>query len=229
MVLDKIELYYDGVNISKFTGPQIKGYTTNISQLKTAGIIDYSTFIKNSLQHSRGLPISFQLCDEVDDDIQQNALKIQSFSPSIFVKIPIIKSSGETNANIIEHLHRQNTQINVTAIFTIEQIDSLKECFSKTTPVIISIFGGRINDLGVDCSSIVKHAVETFKQHPNIKILWAACRTIYNIFEAQKQGAHIITVPELVLSKLGSVNKTLLQSSIDTVTTFKNDGVNITL
>jgi transaldolase len=224
-----IDIYYDGVNVSKFSGPEIKGYTTNITQLKTAGITDYSTFIKDSLEHSKGLPISFQLWDEMDEDIEKTAQKIQAFSPSIFVKIPIIKSSGDTNNNIIKRIHEQNIQINVTAIFTIEQIDSLKECFGKTTPVIISIFGGRINDLGTDCSSIVKHAVETFKEYPNIKILWAACRTIYNIFEAQNHGAHIVTVPEVVLSKLGSINKTLLQSSIDTVTTFKNDGINIIL
>ena len=224
-----IDIYYDGVNVSKFSGPEIKGYTTNISQLKTAGITDYSKFIKDSLEHSRDLPISFQLFDEIDEDIETTAQKIQEFAPSIFVKIPIIKSNGELNANIIQRIHRQNIQINVTAIFTIEQIDSLKECFDKTTPVIISIFGGRINDLGIDCSSIVKHAVHTFKEYPNVKILWAACRTIYNIFEAQNHGAHIVTVPEVVLCKLSSINKTLLQSSNDTVTTFKNDGKNLIL
>jgi len=222
-----IDIYYDGVDVSKFSGPEIKGYTTNISQLKTAGITDYSKFIKDSLENSRSLPISFQLFNEVDEDIETTSQKIQAFSPSIFVKIPIIKSNGESNANIIRRIHENNTQINVTAIFTVEQIDSLKECFGKTTPVIISIFGGRINDLGMDCSSIVKHAVETFKEYPNVKILWAACRTIYNIFEAQNHGAHIVTVPEAVLIKLSSINKTLLQSSIDTVTTFKNDGINI--
>ena len=116
-------------------------------------------------------------------------------------------------------------QINVTAIFTIEQIYTLKECFNKNTNVIISIFGGRINDLGLNCSDIVKYAVNTFKDYANVKILWAACRTIYNMVEAEQQGAHIVTVPELILSKISSMNKSLEQASIDTVTSFKNDGI----
>jgi transaldolase len=224
-----IEIYYDGVNISKFINPEIKGYTTNISQLKLACITDYSAFIKESLVHSRGLPISFQLFDETDDGIEATAKKIQSYSPSIFVKIPVIRSNGDSNATIIKRLHEQTTQINVTAIFTIEQIDSLKDSFNKTTPVIVSIFGGRINDLGLDCAPIVQHAVNTFKEYPNVKILWAACRTIYNMFEAEKHGAHIVTVPEVVLSKMGALNKSLIESSIDTVTAFKNDGANVVL
>jgi transaldolase len=226
MVLEKIEIYYDGVNIQQNCGPEIKGFTTNITFLKNAGITNYNAFITNSLLYSNKRPISFQIYEELDIEIENISKRIQAFDSSIFVKIPIIKSNGETNANIIKKLHQQHIQINVTAIFTKEQIDTIKECFNKDTNVIISIFGGRINDLGLDCSDIVKYAVDSFKEYNNVKILWAACRTIYNIIEAEQQGAHIVTVPEVVLSKISSMNKSLEQASIDTVTTFKNDGIN---
>lgn len=225
MVLDKIEIYYDGVNIQQNCGTEIKGFTTNITLLKTAGITDYSSFIKKCLLYSNKRPISFQLYDEIDIEIENTAKKIQSFDNSIFVKIPIIKSNGITNSTIIQKLHEQNLQINVTAIFTIEQIDTLKNCFNKNTNVIISIFGGRINDLGIDCSDIVKHAVNTFKDYTNVKILWAACRTVYNMIEAEKQGAHIVTIPEVVLTKMNLMNKSLQEASIETVNNFKNDGI----
>jgi transaldolase len=117
-------------------------------------------------------------------------------------------------------------QINVTAIFNKEEIDSLKDCFGMETNVIISIFGGRINDYGLDCSDIIKHAVETFKEYKNIKILWAACRSVYNIIEAKKQGAHIITVPESVLSKIHRLNQNPDDGTLETVSLFRKDGIN---
>ena len=226
MVLENIEIFYDGVNIQNNCGPEIKGFTTNISFLKSAGIIDYSSFIKKCLLYTNNRPISFQLYDEIDIEIEKTANKIQSFDSSIFVKIPIIKSNGELNATIIKKLHEQHIQINVTAIFTIEQIDTIKECFNKNTNVIISIFGGRINDLGLNCSDIVKYAVNTFKNYNNVNILWAACRTIDNMIEAEQQGAHIVTVPDTVLSRMNRLKQSLSEAALDTVNTFKNDGIN---
>ena len=221
----EIEIYYDGVDINKYNGDDIKGFTTNISFLKQNKISDYGEFIKTSLLYSSGRPISFQLFDDDDEDIYITAKKIQLFDPSIYVKIPVIKTTEEFNNNVIKKLHDEKIQINVTAIFTIEQIDSLLGCFNKETNVIISIFGGRINDSGIDCSDIVKHAVDTFKEYKNIKILWAACRTIYNIFEAQQQGAHIVTVPDSVLTRMHRINQPTKQASLETVQAFKQDGL----
>lgn len=224
--MNKIEIYYDGVEIEKYNDSYIKGFTTNISFLKNNLISNYDEFIKKSLLYTDNRPISFQIYDDDDELIEYNTKKIQSYSNSIFVKIPVIKTTGEFNNNIIKKLHDQNIQINVTVIFTKEQIDSLKNCFNKKTNVIISIFAGRINDSGIDSSDILNYAVETFKDYKNIKILWAACRTIYNIIEAEKQGAHIVTVPESVLSRLYRLKQTPLEASLEAVKTFKEDGIN---
>jgi transaldolase len=221
-----IELYYDGVDIKNNNGPLIKGFTTNISFLKQAGITDYDKFIKESLLYTNKRPVSFQLYDDDDTSIETTAKKIQSYDDSIFVKIPVIKTTGEYNNSIISKLHEENIQINVTAIFTKEQIDSLKNCFGKKTQVIISVFGGRINDSGIDCTDVVKHAVDTFKDFKNVKILWAACRTIYNIIEANHHGSHIVTAPDSVLSRLYRLNQTPHDASIETVKTFRKDGIN---
>jgi transaldolase len=226
--MNKIEIYYDGVEINKFyENPHIKGFTTNISFLKTACISDYHEFITNSLKYNKGRPISFQLYDDTDNDIELTAKRISSYDKdSIFVKIPIIKTNGESNANIIKKLHKEGIKINITTIYTKEQINSIHECFSMETDVIISIFAGKINDSGIDCSDIVKYAVDTFSKYNNIKILWAACRTIYNIFEAEKQGAHIVTVPDSVLSRLHRIGDDLYEASLKQVKQFKEDGLN---
>ena len=226
--MNNIDIYYDGVEIDKFyENPHIKGFTTNISFLKAAGISDYHDFITNSLKYTNRRPISFQLYDDTDDDIEITAKKISSYDKnSIFVKIPIIKTNGESNANIIKKLHNEGIKINVTAIFTKEQIDSINKCFNIDNDVIISIFAGRINDSGLDCSDVVKYAVETFKEYSNIKILWAACRTIYNMFEAEKQGAHIVTVPDSVLSRLYRIGDDTYEASLKQVKQFREDGIN---
>lgn len=221
-----IELYYDGVDIKNNNGPLIKGFTTNISFLKQAGITDYDKFIKECLLYTNKRPISFQLYDDHDSDIENTAKQIQSYDTSIFVKIPVIKTCGAYNNTVISKLHQENVQINVTAIFTKEQIDSIKGCFGRETSVIISVFGGRINDSGVDCTDVVKYAVDTFKEFKNIKILWAACRTIYNVIEANNQGSHIVTAPDTVLSRLYRLNQTPADASIETVNTFRKDGIN---
>jgi transaldolase len=225
--MNKIEIYYDGVDIKKHSeNKHIKGFTTNISFLKDAGISDYDAFIKESLIYSKGKPISFQLYDDTDTDIEKTANKICSYDrKSIFVKIPIIKSNGDSNANIIKKLHNQGNKVNVTAIFTKEQIDSIKDCFSRETDVIVSIFAGRINDSGLDCSDVVKHAVDTFSTYKNVKILWAACRTIYNMFEAEKQGAHIVTAPDSVISRMSRIGDDSYEASLKQVQQFKKDGI----
>ena len=225
--MNHIEVYYDGVNIDKFyDNPNVKGFTTNISFLKAAGISDYHSFITNSLKYIQGRPISFQLYDDLDEDIESTAKIISSYDKEhIFVKIPVIKTNTESNANIIQKLHNESIKINVTAIFTKEQIDSIRTCFDKTTDVIVSIFAGRINDSGLDCSDVVKHAVETFKDYPNIKILWAACRTVYNMFEAENQGAHIVTVPDTVLSRMNRIGDDTHEASVQQVKQFMKDGI----
>lgn len=225
--MQRIEVYYDGVDIEKYcNNPNVKGFTTNISFLKTAGISDYHSFITNSLKYIQGRPISFQLYDETDEDIELTAKKISSYDKeNIFVKIPIIKTDTTSNANIIRKLHNESIKINVTVIFTKEQIDLISNCFDKTTDVIVSIFAGRINDSGIDCSDVVKHAVDTFKDYPNVKILWASCRTVYNMFEAQNQGAHIVTVPDTVLSRMTRIGDDTYEASVAQVKQFRKDGI----
>lgn len=221
----KIEIYYDGTNIRENSGLDVSGFTTNISFLLASKITNYENFIKESLGYSAGRPISFQLYDDDDAGIENTARKITSYDDSIFVKIPVMKTDKSPNAEVIRKLHLDGVKINVTAIFTKEQLDSIKDCFDKETEAIISVFGGRINDCGVDATSVVEHACNLFKEHPNIKVLWAACRTVYNVLEAEQQGAHIVTVPESVLKRLHRLKEDPYGAAVKTVIQFRNDGL----
>ena len=220
-----IKIYYDGVNVKDNCGDDVEGFTTNISFLKAAGISDYDAFIKESLTYSKGRPISFQLFADTNEDIEFMANKISSYDESIFVKVPVIKTNEESNSRIIQKLHNQGLKINVTAIFTKEQIDSISECFGHTTDAIVSVFAGRINDCGMDSTSIVRHAHEVFKDYPNVRVLWAACRTVYNMVEAERQGADIVTVPDSVLKRRHRLGDDIYQASVNAVRQFRDDGL----
>lgn len=223
--MERIEIYYDGTNIKKNNGKHISGFTTNISFLKESGIQDYEKFILDCLKYSNGRPISFQLYEDTDNEIKFMARKITSYDSSIFVKIPVMKTTEDLNNQVIKELHNEGLQINVTSIFAIEQIDSLNNCFGFKTKAIISIFAGRINDSGKDCTDIITHAIKTFSQYSNIKILWAACRTVYNMFEAENQGAHIVTVPESVLTRMNRIGDKNYDASLKTIKQFRQDGI----
>lgn len=220
-----IKVFYDGVNIENNCGEDVDGFTTNISFVKQGGITDYDAFISNSLKYSNGRPISFQLFDDDDENIEKTARKICSYDQSIFVKIPIMKTNGESNAHVIKKLHDDGLKINVTAIFTKDQIDWIKDCFGTETSAIVSIFAGRINDCGHDSTDVVQHANETFSHLRNVEILWAACRTVYNMVEAEKQGADIVTVPDSVLQRRHRLGEVTYEASLGAVKQFREDGI----
>ena len=222
----KIKIFYDGTDIKNYTDNDlIAGYTTNISFMKQSGITDYDKFIKGSLKYSKGKPISFQLYDDDDENIERTAKKITSYDKSIYVKIPVIKTDSSSNAGIIKKLHEENVKVNVTAIFYKAQIDSLVGCFDKNTPVIISIFAGRINDCGVDSTEIVQYAKQKFAHLDNVEILWAACRTVYNVIEAENQGADIVTIPAAVVNRIHRLQDDVAEAGLKAAQQFRNDGI----
>lgn len=226
----KIQIYYDGVNIKKYHNYEnIVGFTTNISFMKEGGITDYKNFIEDSIKYINKRPISFQIYEEEDNKIEEMVNKIYQTAGEenkqyVFVKIPIIKTDGKSNVEIIKKLHQEGFNINVTCLYTIEQIKMLENIFDDKTSVIISIFAGKINDTGLSSEDIAKNAHDLTLNKSNIKVLWAACRTVYNIIDAEKQGADIVTVPDKVLDKLkGDFGKDLNEQCLKVAKQFIKD------
>jgi transaldolase len=148
---------------------------------------------------------------------------LASWGDNVFVKIPVTNTAGESTADAVAELARDGVKLNVTAVFTREQIDRLVPRFDARTPAIISIFAGRIADAGVDPQPIVRYAVEQVHARPNIEILWASCREIFSVVLAAEAGCHIITVPNDMLGKLKGLGRSLDDVSLDTVKMFYAD------
>ena len=223
----KIDIYLDGASMSDFRKYKndrlIKGFTTNPSLMRKAGIKDYEKFCKQSLRIIKRKPISFEIFADEIDQIEIQAEKIAKWGKNVFVKIPVINTKNKLNTNLIGKLNRDGIKINVTAVFTLQQTRSILKKIGKVTPLIISVFLGRIADAGLDPSKEITKHLKFIKKYPNVKILWASVRQSFNLIEAERSKCDIITVPPEILKKLSIFNKNLNSYSVETVKMFYRD------
>jgi len=223
----KIDIYLDGADISDFkkykNNRLIKGFTTNPTLMRKAGINDYEKFCKQSLKIIKQKPISFEIFADETGPIKKQAETIAKWGKNVYVKIPVINTKNKLNSDLIGALNNDGIKINVTAVFTIQQTKAILKNIGKKTPLIISVFLGRIADSGLDPNKEVYKHLKAVKNYPNVKILWASVRQPFNLIEAEKSKCNIITIPPEILKKLNLFNKNLNLYSIETVKMFYED------
>ena len=202
----------------------VDGVTTNPSIMRASGVKNYKLQCLKILKITKKKPLSVEVFADNPDEIYSQAKKIKEWSKNLYVKIPIVNTKGVTLNNIIKKLNYEKIKINITAVFTLAQLKKIKSSINQKTPVIISIFCGRIADNGIDPEVIIKKSINLFKNFKNVKILWASTREVFNYYQAQKCGCHIITMGPKFIEKLKSKKITLNNYSIDTVKQFYSDG-----
>jgi transaldolase len=224
-----IKIFADGADLVSIENlnmnKDISGFTTNPSLMKKAGVIDYKNFCQDVLKITKDKPVSFEIFSDDLDEMYDQANEIASWGESVFVKIPITNSKGEKTSSLIKKLLENKIKCNVTAIMTIQQVKEIYEISNSETCVIISIFAGRIADTGIDPIPTMTEAVNICKTKKNIEILWASTREVINIFQANKIGCQIITVPYDILKKTSLIGKNLGELSLETVQGFLNDAI----
>ena len=226
--MGKIKIFYDGVSIEKYADlPYVEGFTTNTSFVYQANVDDYRQFIEEYCKKSKGLPCSFQIWSDSDYEIIRQAKEISSISDNIYVKIPIIKCNGDSNSDVIRQIIETGIKVNITAVHTMDQIDSAFSCLSGETPSIISIFAGGITDTGKNPIETIRYGVEKSNEFKNCEILWAGCQTNLNVKEAEECGCHIITIPDSIMNKLGRIGVDIREASVVKVNKFMEDGIAI--
>jgi len=222
-----IKLFADGadkeVMLEMYKNPMISGLTTNPSLMKKAGITDYVAFSKEILELIPDMPISLEVFSDDIKEMKRQALEIASWGKNVYVKIPITNTKGESTYDVIMYSAHMDIKVNVTAIFTIEQILEILPAITKCPAAYVSIFAGRIADTGVNPKPLMKLAKEVLKAYPHIELLWASSRELYNVIEAESVGCDIITITKDIFNKLHMIGKDLNELSLDTVKTFYND------
>lgn len=223
----KIKLFADGANVVEMkkinSEGMVKGFTTNPTLMKKDGVKDYVAFAKDVLTEITDLPISFEVFTDDFESMERQAREIGSWGKNVYIKIPITNTKGEPSYKLIKKLSDDGMKLNITAILTLEQIENVANNISETTPVIVSLFAGRIADTGRDPVPYIKESLKILKPFQNAELLWASSRELLNIFQAEQCGCHIITITNDILKKLSMVDKDLKELSLDTVKMFHND------
>jgi transaldolase len=223
----KIEIYADGPTVEELTeltsSYPIAGITTNPTLMKKIGVRDYKRYSQEILEKANGLPVSLEILSNETSRIVKEAKILQSWGENVFVKIPIRNTDGKYLYQLISELSHEGVQLNITAVFTESQIDSIHQSMSPGVSAILSVFAGRIADTGKNPEVIVKHALEMHKDKENTKVLWASPREPYNIIQAENIGCHIITLVPDLIRKTKSFGKALEEFSLETSQMFFND------
>ncbi|MDA1023215.1 MAG: transaldolase [Proteobacteria bacterium] len=223
----KIKIFADGADLDgiqeMYANPMIKGFTTNPTLMRRAGVDDYEAFAREALKIVTDRPMSFEVFADEFDEMEEQALEIASWGANVNVKVPITNTRGESAVPLVGTLSGKGVSVNVTAMFTLEQVQSVVDVLNPETPAILSVFAGRVADSGRDPVPHMKEAVAIASANPKAEVLWASPRELLNIFQADEVGCHIITVTNDVIKKLANVGKDLGQFSLETVKMFYDD------
>src|SRR5712691_128924 len=225
----RVKIFADGADfdgIVKLSGnPLVKGFTTNPSLARKAGVTDYEAFGRKLLAAVPNRPVSLEVFADDFDEMARQARAIATWGPNVNVKIPVTNTRKEFSGELIRELSHDGVVINVTAILTLDQVRRVAACLAPNTPAIVSVFAGRIADTGVDPVPLMAEAVKILKQRPKAELIWASPRELLNIFQADTIGCHIITVTNDILNKLSLVDKDLEAYSLETVEMFRRDAI----
>jgi transaldolase len=222
-----VQIYADGADFDTMLqlhkNPLIKGFTTNPSLMRSAGVENYEAFALDLLSHIQDRPVSFEVFADDTDEMVKQAREIASWGSNVYVKLPVTNTKGEFVGEAIDELSFDGVKLNVTAIMTVEQVSKVLGVLNSQVPAIISVFAGRIADTGVDPRPLIKSCKAIMVSHPKAELLWASTRELLNVFEAEECGSDIITVTSGIIDKFKIVNKNLDEYSLETVQMFYND------
>ncbi len=226
-LLKKIQIYADTSDINLmlkfYSEKSVSGFTTNPSLMRKSEVTNYERFARTVLENISDMPVSFEVFSVEFDEMEKQALKISSWGENVFVKIPVMNTQKKFSGGLIKSLSAQKIKLNITAVFTEAQAENIIACIDENSEIIISVFAGRIADAGVDPVSVLYKIVPLAKSKPNIKILWASARELFNVIQSVNTGCHIITLPPELLTKIHLLGKDLDDFSLDTVKMFYND------
>ena len=223
----RVKLFADGADragiLRMYANPMIRGFTTNPTLMRQAGVTDYEAFAKDILRAVADRPISFEVFADEFAEMERQALKISGWGEHVYTKIPVTNTRRESSLDLVYRLACRGVKLNVTALMTLQQVEDVASALADGPPAYVSMFAGRIADTGRDPVPVIAEAVDILRPYPNIELIWASPRELLNIFQADSVGCHVITATPDLLCKLALVGKDLDDYSLDTVKMFHRD------
>ena len=223
-----IKIFADGADrarmLEMYRNPLIKGFTTNPTLMRKAGVTDYRAFAKAVLADIKDRPISFEVFADEFDEMERQALEIASWGSNVVVKIPVTNTRGESSDKLVRRLAQAGVVLNVTALMTLSQARTSAAWLTGGPGGYISVFAGRIADTGRDPIHMMAESVKSLQAFPGVQLIWASPREVLDLFHAEMAGCHVITMTTDLLKKLSLIGKDLQEFSLDTVKMFYEDG-----
>lgn len=224
----RIKLFADGADLESiarlYANPLIKGFTTNPTLMRKAGVEDYERFARDVLEIVPDRPVSFEVFSDEFEEMEQQALHIASWGDNVYVKVPVTNTRGDPSEAVVRKLVAHGVKVNVTALMTPTQVANVVGWLAGGPSSYISVFAGRIADSGRDPVPLMSESLDLIRPHPNVELIWASPREIRNLIQADAIGCHVITVTHDLLAKLPSLGRDLDEFSLDTVRMFHRDG-----
>lgn len=226
----KVKLFTDGADKAQILemakNAWISGFTTNPSLLKKAGVTDYEAYGRDVVAAVPDRHISFEVFSDDIPEMVTQARAIATWGSNVYVKLPVSTTRGEILFDTVRGLSRDGVKVNMTAIFTEEQVAKAIDALAGGAPACVSVFAGRLADFGIDYRPIMQDAVARARRTRNVEIIWASTREAFNVVEADRMGCHIITAPADVLKKLPALGtRTAAELSLDAVKAFREDAI----
>ena len=126
VALYRVKIFANGADRASIldlaANPLIKGFTTNPTLMRKAGIADYEAFGRSLAREIPNRPFSFEVLSDDFDQMGQQALEIATWGGNVYVKIPITDTRGRSSAALVKRLSRQGVKLNVTALMTLEEV-----------------------------------------------------------------------------------------------------------
>jgi transaldolase len=222
-----IKIFADGADVQSIVELSkeslIAGFTTNPTLMRKAGVVEYEEFARDVLAHVGDRTVSFEVISDEFDDMRAQARRLSSWGSNVYVKIPVTNTHGTSAADLIRQLSSEGVKLNVTAILSLPQVETVARALHETPGAIVSVFAGRIADAGQDPVPLMAAAREVLNPFPTIELLWASPREILNLCQAEAVGCDIITMTPDLLKKIDGLGRDLEDVSLATVQMFYDD------
>lgn len=225
--LKDLKVFADGANreaiLELRKNPLIRGFTTNPTLMRAAGVDDYESYALDVVGLVGDLPISFEVFSDDLSAMEVQAHKIASWGDNIYVKIPITNTEAVSTGPLLRRLSSDGIKCNVTALMTVAQVERTVDDLAPGVPAFVSVFAGRVADTGRDPVPLMAEALRVLDDAPNVELIWASPRELLNIVQAAQIGCHVITVTPDILKKMPTLGRDLDEFSLDTVRMFQGD------
>lgn len=220
-----MKIYLDSADrdeIAEFAH-RVDGITTNPTLMRKAGVDNYAGWATELCAAFPNTPISFEVVTDDQNEMIRQAKVINEWGANVYVKIPVMTTSGDFTGRVIRKLSKDGVKVNVTAILTREQVRNVIKALDKGSKAILSVFAGRIADTMIDPQPTIRFAVKHTRMYRGFDVLWASPRQVLDIWRAGNYGCDIITVSKSLIEKIHLKDRDLTEYSRETVEMFYRD------